>query len=346
MKNKTFWLKGYPVFFVVSFFIILSGQLFVSDITLDSISEKYLLRKGLIKTYNNFKYQIGDRVFANAVIGKDGWFYYTGDMSIQDYQKTSPMNMGNIKRITKILNKFKEKTDKYGGLFLLVIPPDKSTVYPQFMPDEIPVIGQISSLDRLLDYINKNSQIQVLDLRPILGSASKFNDIYYKTDSHWNCYGAFYAYDEILARFAIAYPGIHHYSLSDFDITSSQDSLLDIPSLMGLSVNEDRMNATPKFHSEITIIPALDKNYKGASLKIVANAKGEGLPSLMIFHDSFYTACLNAFVEPTFSSTISLHYGDSQLANYLDMISAEKPDIVIVEFVERQMDYFYRHLSK
>jgi hypothetical protein len=325
---------------------MLVGQLFAADITLGSISEKYLWRRNLIKIFNNFKYGIGDRVFVNAVIGKDGWLYYTGDMSIQDFQKTSPLNVGNIKRITQILNKFKEKTDQYNGLFLLVIPPDKSTVYPQYMPDEIPVIGQVSSLDRLVEYINKNSQVKVLDLRSAFESASKSKNIYYKTDSHWNCYGAFYAYDEILAELAISYPNIRHYPLSDFDIITSRDSLLDIPSLMGLNVNEDRMNAIPKFDNKIAVVPASNKNYKGASLKIVANTKGKSLPSLMIFHDSFYTACLNAFVEPTFSSTISLHYGDSQLTSYLDMIAVEEPDIVIVEFVERQMDFFYRHLSK
>jgi hypothetical protein len=66
----------------------------------------------------------------------------------------------------------------------------------------------------------------------------------------------------------------------------------------------------------------------------------------MIFHDSFYPACLNSFVEPTFGSTISLHYGDASLADQLQLIEREKPDIVILEFVERQMEALVRHFNE
>ena len=76
-------------------------------------------------------------------------------------------------------------------------------------------------------------------------------------------------------------------------------------------------------------------------MRIVVNSQTDLPSDLMIFHDSFYTACLNQFIEPQFSRTISLHYGDAALAEQLDLIETEKPDIVIVEFVERQMEYFF-----
>ena len=345
MKNKISWIRGYSILFSSFFLVFVAGQLFVSDITLSSISDKYLWRKDLIKKYNNFKYMIGDRVFANAVIGKDGWLYYTGDMSIQDFQKTSPMNVGNINSIMSILGRYKERVDRYGGTFLLVIPPDKSTAYPQYMPDEIPVIGQISSLDRLVERIGKNHNIQVLDLRSVLERASISSQIYYKTDSHWNCQGAYYAYAEIISTLAVSHPQLRVYSLNDFQIIPSQKSLLDIPSLMGLNLKEDAMVAIPKFDVKLSTIPVPDGRYAGTSLKTVVNTEKD-LPDLMIFHDSFFKACLDKFIEPTFSRTISLHYGDIKLADDLALIDAEKPNIVIVEFVERQMEYFFRHLSK
>jgi len=341
------WSKTYPTFFVIFVLLILFSQLFVPDFTLNDISENYLWRKSLIKIFNNFKYKVGDKVFANAVIGKDGWLYFTGDMSIQDYQKTSVISIGNVKRITQILNQFKKITDQYGGTVLLVIPPDKSTVYPQYMPDEIPVIGQISSLDRLVDYMNKNGNVEVLDLRSTLESASKSREIYYRTDSHWNCYGAFYGYEAILSELAVSYPHIAHYSLGDFELISSRHSLLDIAALMGLSLNEeDEMSVIPKFKNRISVVPMAGMGSMGESLRSVTNMDAESSPDVMIFHDSFYTACLDQFMEPTFRSTVSLHYGDAQLTNYLDMVAAQKPDIVIVEFVERQMEYFFRHLTE
>jgi alginate O-acetyltransferase complex protein AlgJ len=345
VNKKGSWLKGYSKFFVIIIFAILLGQLFVSGITLNSISDKYLLKKSLIKGYSNFKYMIGDRVYARAVIGTDGWLFYTGDMSIQDYQKTLTVNVRNLNLIIDALGRIKEKTDQYGGTFLLVIAPDKSTVYSQYMPDEIPVIGQVSNFDRLVERIKKESNIQTLDLRAVLENEGNSSQIYYKTDSHWNCLGAFYAYNEIISKLADSHPGLQAYSLNDFQIISSQSSLLDLPSSMGLNLKEDMMDAVPKFDVKLSTVSALDGVDIGKSLRIVVNSQKD-LPDLLVYHDSFYTACLNKFIEPTFSRTISLHYGDAGLAEQLDLIDKEKPDIVVFEFVERQMEWMARHLNR
>jgi alginate O-acetyltransferase complex protein AlgJ len=343
-KNSSL-LKGYSIFFITIVFSILLSQIFVSGITLKSISDNYLWKKSLIKSYFNFKFMIGDRVYARAVIGKSGWLFYTGDMSIQDYQKTAPINVGNMKLIINALGQIKKKTDQSGGTFLLVIPPDKSTVYSKYMPDEIPVIGQASNFDRLVERIKSDSNIQVLDLRPVFMNMSETSQIYYKTDSHWNCLGAFYAYNEIVSKLADLHPNLQAYTLSDFQIIPSQNSLLDLPSSMGLNLKEEAMDAVPKFDVKLSILPALDGVNIGKSLRIVTNSKKD-LPDLIIFHDSFYNACLDKFIEPTVSRTISLHYGDAGLGEQLNLIEKEKPDIVIFEFVERQMDFLARYISK
>ena len=345
MNKKGSWLKGYSIFFITIVFAILLGQLFVSGITLNSISDKYLWKKSLIKGYSNFRYLVGDKVYARAVMGKNGWLFYTGDMSVQDYQKTLTVNVRNLNLILNALNQIKGKMDRYGGTFLLIIPPDKSTVYSQYMPDEIPVIGQVSNFDRLVEHIKENGNIHVLDLRTALKDASEKSQVYYKTDSHWNCLGAFYAYNEIVSKLAVSYPNLQAYSLSDFQIIPSQNALLDLPSSMGLNLKEDAMDAVPKFDVKLSAVPALDGVKIKKSLRIVENSK-KNLPDILIFHDSFYSACLNKFIEPTFSQTISLHYGDAGLADQLNLIDKEKPDIVILEFVERQMEWMAKHLSK
>jgi hypothetical protein len=345
VNKKSSWLKGYSIFFVTIVFATLLGQLFVSGITLSSISDNYLWKKSLIKSYVNFKYMVGDKIYARAIMGKDGWLFYTGDMSIQDYQRTLTVNVRNLNLIVIALAQIKGKVDQYGGTFLLVIPPDKSTVYSQYMPDEIPVIGQVSNFDRLVERIKNDGNIQVLDLRPVLENTSKTSQIYYKTDSHWNCLGAYYAYDEIISKLGDSHPNLQAYSFSDFQIIPSQSALLDLPFSMGLNLKEDAMDAVPKFDVKLSTAPALDGVNIGKSLRVVINSN-KNLPDLMIFHDSFYNACLDKFIEPSFSRTISLHYGDAALAEQLDLVDKEKPDIVVFEFVERQMDFLARHFSK
>lgn len=344
MQNKISWLKSYSVLFVIVIFAILLGQLFVSGITINSISEKYLWRKELIRYFDNFKYIVDDRVFQFALIGENGWLFFTGDTSIQDYQKTSTMKAGNVKRLLHAIIQLKEKTNEYGGVFLLVIPPNKSTIYPQYMPPEIPIVGQASNLDRFIAYAEKNSNLQVLDLRPALMRASQTDQVYYKTDTHWNCIGAFSAYEEILFELAQLDPRPQAHSLESYELVS-QDSVMDIPTLTGLNIHEDRMDAIPKFDVEISNAPFLNKEYPQPSLRIVVNSE-KNLPDLMIFHDSFYKACLHKFIEPSFSRTISVAYREAKMDDYLSMIEAEKPDVVVVEILERFIDYFFWHISE
>jgi hypothetical protein len=339
------WQKGYSTFFVALFFVVLIAQLFIPNFSLKAISDGYLWRKDLIKGYFNFKYNVGDKVYSRAVIGKDGWLFYTGDMSIQDYQKTAPANVGSLNRFMAVFNSYNEQVSQYGGVFLIVIVPDKSTVYPQYMPDEIPVIGQTSSLDRLVERLQKDGRFQFLDLRITLKAGSAASQNYYKTDSHWNCDGAYSAYKEIISKLASSHLNLQAYSLDDFRMISSQNSLLDVPSSMGLDLKENSMDAIPKFNSNLSASTGLSRENAGNSLRVVVNS-GKVAPSLMIFHDSFYPACFNSFVEPTFGSTISLHYGDASLADQLQLIEREKPDIVILEFVERQMEALVRHFNE
>lgn len=344
MKKKADWRRAYSVAFLIIMFSFFIGQLFVSDITADSIPEKYLWKEDLIERYRRFKFNIGDNVFSYAVVGKKDWLFFTGEMSLQNYQKVEPLNVSNIKKLVTIFSQLDETVKEYGGTFLVIIPPDKSTVYPQYMPDEIPVIGQTTSLDRLIERVGKYSDVRLLDLRPVLLQASNSSQVYYKTDTHWNCLGAFYAYQETLSAISQDYPNIKTYTLEDFDILSYETDGFDIARMMEAKVIDSGVSFVPRFETKISLDKDYSSLYNISSLRTVKNLTNSDQPDLMIFHDSFYDACLNNFFEPTFGRTISLHYFDVELVAMLDMIQEEKPKVVIVEFVERFTDAFLRHL--
>lgn len=322
MKYK--WQKTYSILFFIVIISILFSQIMVPGMQLSSVSEKYLWRKDLIDIYRRFEYSMGDKVFPTAVFGKDEWLFFTADLSLRNYQKTAPLNVSNIKKLLRVFEEINEKVESYGGTFLVVVAPDKSTIYPQFMPDEIPVIGEVSSLDRLIERVDTTSNIKLLDLRPTLMHASEYAEVYYKSDTHWNCIGAFYAYQEIFYEVQSMYPELKLYGLDDFDFTYS-NQLLDISTLIGVDLKERSMILKPKFDTNIS---------------------NENLPDLMMIHDSFYLACLNKFMEPSFGEIFSVQYKDLEMEDILQKIEEQKPKIVIVEFVERFMEFFFRHLSE
>ena len=316
--------KNYSLLFLIAIFSVLFSQILIPEMEIGLISEKYLWKENLISRYRKIKYLLGDRVFPITLVGKDGWLFYTGELSMRNYQKDAPLNVSNIKKLVQVLEEIHEKVEGYGGTFLVVVAPDKSTIYPQFMPDEIPVIGDTSSLDRLLERVDQYSDIQVLDLRHALRNASKTSQTYYKTDTHWNCLGAFYVYQEIFYQLQIKYKELNGYSLDDFDLVYSNESLLDISKMTGIDVKEKNLSVIPKFD---------------------ANTSTYNPSDLMIIHDSFYLTCLNRFMESTFEEIFSMEYKDVAMTNILQKIEDEKPEVVVVEFVERYMEFFFRHFA-
>lgn len=325
----------------------LLSQFFFSQPMQASLVEMqdYPAKKKLINIYNSFRFLLGDKVFNDATIGKDGWAFYTGGVSFNDYQKTAPVNVSNMKKIAGVLTQIKEKAAEFGGVLVVIIPPDKSTVYPQYMPDEITVIGDVSSLERITEYLNKNSDIYIADLTSTLIEASKTKQVYYKTDSHWNCDGAYYAYREIFSQLSAALPELVARPYDDFRVERAQGLTLDISRLLDLNIPEDSFSVTPRFRVD-RMVTTVDERYPYRSLEIIENSNLPASPNLVVFRDSFFTNCLDEFVEPSFSRTVSLHYQDANLKGYLDVIESEKPKVVIVEFVERQIEKFSRDSSR
>jgi alginate O-acetyltransferase complex protein AlgJ len=333
--------KIYSGIFSVLFFSILLVQLFIPDFSLDSLSEKFLLRMTLIKEFNAFRYAVGDTIFNGGLVGKDGWLYYTGDYSIHDYQKTELMGLSRLEYFGELLNKLNQSTAQNGGKMWLMIPPDKNTIYPQYMPDEIPVIGQSSRLDQLTDYLQKKTEINLLDLHPLFTDVAKSSQIYYKSDAHWNCLGAYYGSNELLAQVSALHPQVQTHPLTDYEFGTMSDSTLDIAGVMGLKLQEETVTLTPKF----PIGSISYESYDGSdAIKVATNSQTD-LPTALVIHDSFYPECLNQFLEPQFSRVIFSHYEKMKFSDYLKLIETEKPDVVIVEFAERHIEYFFRLMT-
>jgi len=333
--------KLYPIVFSLFFFCILLLQLIGTRLRLDAVSEKFWLRLELIRAFNAFRYAAGDSVFNEGLAGMDGWLFYSGDFSIHDYQKTEPLGRKRLKQLAEALSSLDRAAAIYGGRLWLVIPPDKNTIYPQYMPVEIPVIGKTSRLDQLMTYLQKETEIEALDLRPAFLSVSQSAQIYYKADAHWNCLGAYYASNEILAPVSALHPEAQAHPLTDYEFGTMTDSTLDIAGVMGLGLQEESVTLTPKFTAGAI---SRQPYGQGSSMLVAVNAQPD-LPTALVIHDSFYTECLYQFLEPQFSRVIFSHYEKASLSDYLALIATEQPDVVLVEFAERHIEYFFKNMT-
>ncbi len=326
----------YSSVFSVATFILLVAFITSPELSLSTIPTNFRWRSNLIHMYTSFRLNIGDRVFNKAVIGKDGWIFYTGEASIPDYQNTDPLNKQRLIFLQTELSNLQTDLEKKGITLLIVVPPNKQTVYSQYMPDEVPVLGQDSRLDQFIEYMNLNGNIKIVDLRQILVDASQAQDVYFKTDTHWNDTGAYYSYVEVMNSLSSDYPNLAPHALSDFEYKNAGETARDLPLLMGLpNYKEEVRVLVPNF--EVKLTETSDVMPDGIHYIRTVTNNDKSFPSLLVFSDSFYVP-LSRFIEPHFSRVKNIPFSANSQIWSFDWIMQENPNVVIIEFVERYLD--------
>src|SRR5690606_29540335 len=74
--------------------------------------------------------ELDENVFPPVIEGKDGWLFLGHDIS---YRCVPRMDLD---RVIAGLRRWRDVVEASGRKFVLVIAPDKSTLYPEYLPDE------------------------------------------------------------------------------------------------------------------------------------------------------------------------------------------------------------------
>jgi alginate O-acetyltransferase complex protein AlgJ len=139
---------------------------------------------------------------SNVLLGRDGWLYFKGEdgKAVDRVFRRSPAP--SAPEIAAIAGGITRRVNVLAGMdidYLLVVVPDKYTIYPEFLPSWVRPLSDQSPLDATLAMLPAEVRAHVLDLRPALLAAKKQRQIHFRTDSHWNASGAWAGYQEILA---------------------------------------------------------------------------------------------------------------------------------------------------
>lgn len=329
----------YSYILSILFFGMLLAPILKPGWAIATIKDSFKWRKDLVQLFNSYRIKIGDRVFSTTLVGNNGWLFYTGEGAIDDYQGVGLAKQKDLRQLQQSLDKIKIDLMQQGISLVIVIPPNKESIYPQFMPDEIYVLRNKSPLDQFVEYMHLHSNTRIIDLRPVLKNASKSWQVYFKTDTHWNQYGAYFAYQNIFLVLSEDYPALQAHPLSDYEITLGEKTTRDIANIIGLpQIKEADWIFSPKFpvNKKTVTIPL---NGLNRQVRIVSN-ENQTFPSIVVFHDSFFTA-LSPFFEAHFSRLVSVPVVskdfNSRSVWTLTWVEQQKPDIVIIELVERYL---------
>lgn len=291
-------------------------------------------RNECIRIYNNFKFSIlGESTVPDRVlIGKDNYLFYSkskDEKTIEDYQGLISVSGQQINEIYHNLKNLNQWLSDNGIDFYLIIAPDKQTIYPEKMPDYISR-GNLSSADRIIPYL-VNNNINVIDLRGTLTKARLFNDeLYYKTDTHWNTLGAYVGYREIVKNLymknSIVSPvqiNLKNIKFTEY-ITGG-----DLFTMLGIKDYKFFRDAILHYKKNYKTIESTDK--------LIITEGPAVYPRCIIYRDSF-GAALQPLLSNNFSYA-SYISGSKIFEVNRDYVLKTKPDVLLVEIVERHLKF-------
>ena len=257
-----------------------------------------------------------------VTVGADGWLYYTA--TLDDYLGRDALTSREVRDVVHNLSLIRDYAQGQGAQFLFTIAPNKNTLYPDHMPyyDSLTVSGEHNR--DLLRAALADSDIPYADLFDVLGAQDEV--LYFARDSHWNNKGALLAYDTILDALGKA-----HDDYADADVVRRKDFIGDLSRMIYPSGGEAEYNdyygAEERYRYTSDTASVEDPRIT------TENPDADG--SLYMYRDSFGNALL-----PFFASA----YGEATFTKAFPMLlendlSAVKPDVFIMELVERNIDW-------
>ena len=309
-------------------------------------NDHFGLRNEFISLWSKLNYQLSVSLNKDSVhIGKNGWLFL-GDKYRQVFSRHSELFPEN-ENIQKKLLVNQQNAEKWlarrGINFYQVIPPDKHSIYSDYLPGYLNSPTSSSYYDDFIS-LAKKTNLNVIGLSDALKYARKENQdlLYAKTDTHWSRLGASIGYFEIISQLKKDYPKLQPIPFSNW--TKSSFSHFDLSTFLGVplaglvikgGVPSDNEISVTDLSTGIQRVKKSDELYRRKVRVRTNNTHAPNNLNVLIFRDSFFTGLSSLFVN-TFSNCIISHYDQAPKLFFKDLLK-HKPDLVILERVERTL---------
>jgi alginate O-acetyltransferase complex protein AlgJ len=302
-------------------------------------NDAFGLRDRLIRWNNLVKVRgLGVSSSPRVLIGRKGWLYYTADWSLEDYRRSRPFSTVDLEDWRTALEAQRDWLASRGIRYLVVVAPNKHTIYPEYVPQTVTQVQDESRLDQLCAYLKGRSDVPVLDLREPLLKAKQGPRLYFRRDTHWNGRGAFIGYQSIMAALEPWFPGMHPMSATAFKVVRTPWKNPDLSLMLGLGdvLTEFDFTSEPKAGRKAKWVDpgalADDARRAKRSIPWATECDGEGLPRAVAFGDSFFGPMAGLLAEH-FSRLLMIWHTPFDTS----IVEQERPQVVIEEFVERSL---------
>lgn len=269
----------------------------------------------------------------DVVCGTDGWLFL-GDKYgnvIRESKGIEEFSPGEVSQIVENVRNRKDWLQQQGIDYYLIVPPNKHSVYGQHLPilksrARTKLQQLIAALPQDLHFVSFPHSIKKDDIR-----------LFHKTNSHWNDYGAYLFYVELMKKIRKSHRDAQLRDISDFELYDSISFQEDLTKLLRTHEREVRILMRYKGEEKAIRLPktlSIPENYETNPdhYETRFSSKSNDI-KILLFGDSF-SPYLVKFLRESVGEILFIWDQKFDKALILD----EKPDIVIDEIVERNLE--------
>lgn len=312
-------------------------------------NDAFGLRSLMIAMNSKFQSRIlGGTIAPDVLVGREGWLFYKGEhfrgipqCNLQIYFDTYPLDAEFLEKAAHVQQRLHAYFAEQGIAYALVLVPSKISVYPEVMKGgkEVP---ELSAIDIVSRYLQANTDVPVINLRPDLLRRKAETQAYHKTDTHWND-GSMLAACKIIAE-KTELPSLAHDPWSMI-LQEPEPYVGDLATMLGGSASdwtEERIrvrmsepSACPQ-PEDGAVMKALHQFVwlKDAQYHVYENPRGNGMRLLCLGDSFFLRDDFHVYFAEAFSFSAFL-WNDHLAAEYVTLV---QPDLVIWEVSERRLN--------
>lgn len=281
----------------------------------------------------------------DVLVGRDGWLFFAGERMLEHWTRQLVWTEQDLRDWRRLLELRRDWLRERGIQYLFIVPPDKHTVYPEYLPAWMEPSAKPSKLQQLAEYLKTHSDVEFIDLSRTLVDAKQIRVNYLRTDTHWNDFGGFVGYRALIQALSRQLPGLEPLPLDAYEWKPVAHPPGDLVTLAGNETCKETicqeteavtpipLQPIPPLTGSYDPIPRTDPDSDQSPSCYSHNCRthnDQASGKAVIFRDSF---------AGNWHPLLGLHFREVIYVwryNWdWSLIEREKPDVVIDEMLER-----------
>jgi alginate O-acetyltransferase complex protein AlgJ len=261
----------------------------------------------------------------SVAIGRDGWLFHRDNFAFEQMCGMKALTEREVQAWVEMLAGHQRWLNERQIEFCFFIAPEKHVVYRDYLP-EGSAISESRPAQQVIRALRSSTSIDPIYPHDELVAGRDSRETYHAVGTHWNFFGGFLAYRQLAGEIAkrVKIPVI---DIGEITFLPSRIHAGD------LGVRLDPEPVTPELRCCVSFSKSKllfeNANYGRGHVAIYENLDVT-LPKAVVFRDSS-----SAWILPFLSESFSRIVAVSSPHVYYELIESEKPDVVILEMIER-----------